>query len=389
MSEWQTIRLGNIIKTNENTYSQKENWKYVNYLDTGNITKNKIEEIQQINTITDKLPSRARLKVKYNSIIYSTVRPNQLHFGIIKEQPDNFLVSTGFVVIDVNNNAAVPDYVYYILTQEEIIEHLHAIAEQSVSTYPSIKKTDIEKLVVLIPDIDTQKRIVSVLQTIDEKIELNNKINNNLEEQAQAIFKSWFVDFIPFGGKPPKDWSTGTVGDVIILHDSKRVPLSATTRDKMEKLYPYYGATSLMDYVDNYIFDGIYLLLGEDGTVIDSFGFPILQYVHGQFWVNNHAHVITGKNDFSVEYLYLLFSITNIKSIVTGAVQQKISQKNLKSVPTIIPNKPALTAFDKLIQPIFALTRNLRDENERLIQLRDTLLPKLMSGEIDVSKITI
>lgn len=157
----------------------------------------------------------------------------------------------------------------------------------------------------------------------------------------------------------------------------------------MEKLYPYYGATSLMDYVDNYIFDGIYLLLGEDGTVIDSFGFPILQYVHGQFWVNNHAHVITGKNDFSVEYLYLLFSITNIKSIVTGAVQQKISQKNLKSVPTIIPNKPALTAFDKLIQPIFALTRNLRDENERLIQLRDTLLPKLMSGEIDVSKITI
>ena len=180
MSEWQTIRLGNIIKTNENTYSQKENWKYVNYLDTGNITKNKIEEIQQINTSTDKLPSRARRKVKYNSIIYSTVRPNQLHFGIIKEQPDNFLVSTGFVVIDVNNNAAVPDYVYYILTQEEIIEHLHAIAEQSVSTYPSIKKTDIEKLVVLIPDIDTQKRIVSVLQTIDEKIELNNKINNNL-----------------------------------------------------------------------------------------------------------------------------------------------------------------------------------------------------------------
>ena len=139
----------------------------------------------------------------------------------------------------------------------------------------------------------------------------------------------------------------------------------------------------------SYLFDGIYLLLGEDGTVVDSLGFPILQYVYGQFWVNNHAHIITGKEGFSVEELYLLFSLTNIKSIVTGAVQQKVSQQNLKKVPAIIPGKEALDAFDEIIQPVFTQIRNLRDENANLAVLRDTLLPKLMSGELDVSDVDL
>lgn len=179
----------------------------------------------------------------------------------------------------------------------------------------------------------------------------------------------------------------GTVGDIIQLYDSKRVPLSGAKRDRMEKLYPYYGATSLMDYVDNYLFNGIFLLLGEDGTVVDSLGFPILQYVYGKFWVNNHAHVITGKEGFSVEELFLFFSLTNINTIVTGAVQQKVSQQNLKKVPAIIPTKEVLSTFDNIIQPIFAQIRTLRDENLYLADLRDVLLPKLMSGELDVSDI--
>ena len=180
MAEWQTVRLGEIVKTNQSTYSPKENWQFVNYLDTGNITMNKIDEIQYINTAKDKLPSRAKRKVKTNSIIYSTVRPNQLHYGIIKEQPDNFLVSTGFTVIDVNYDKAVPDFIYYALTKQEVTEQLQAIAEQSVSAYPSLKPSDIENLELMLPDKKTQERIVAILMSIDEKIKANNAINNNL-----------------------------------------------------------------------------------------------------------------------------------------------------------------------------------------------------------------
>lgn len=194
---------------------------------------------------------------------------------------------------------------------------------------------------------------------------------------------------MPFDGTLPTDWHIGTVSEIIELHDSKRIPLSSRERADLAKVYPYYGATSIMDYVDRYLFDGIYLLLGEDGTVVDDKGFPILQYVEGKFWVNNHAHIISGKNGFSVELLYLLFSLTNVQSIVTGAVQPKISQANLNRVSVIIPSQEELQKFDSTIQPIFAEIRNLRAESDRLAATRDTLLPRLMSGEIDVSDLSI
>ena len=389
MERWRKIRLGDFCVTNADSYSPREEWGFVNYLDTGNITNNTIDSIQYIDIKSEKLPSRARRKVKRNSIIYSTVRPNQRHFGIIKSQPENFLVSTGFAVIDVNTNVLDADFLYYLLTQDALVEALHAIAEQSTSAYPSIKPSDLENLEIEIPDLDTQRKIADVLSSLDRKITQNTDVNENLLQQAQALYKDRFIDMNPFNGTMPMDWHQGTVSEIIELHDSKRIPLSSRERADLAKVYPYYGATSIMDYVDRYLFDGIYLLLGEDGTVADSKGFPILQYVYGRFWVNNHAHIITGKNGFSVELLYLLFSLTSVQSIITGAVQPKISQANLNKVPVAIPSKKELQTLDATIQPIFAQIRNLRDENEKLAATRDTLLPKLMSGELDVSALDL
>lgn len=187
MLEWKLIRLGDICKTNENSYYPKDNWKFVNYLDTGSLTENKITELQYINTKTDKMPSRARRKVIKNSILYSTVRPNQLHYGIIKEPVDNLLVSTGFTVIDVDINKAIPEFVYYLLTQNNTTEQLQAIAEQSVSTYPSIKPSDIENLEFKLPNLIIQNKIVSILDTIDSKICQNEKINNNLAPHPYKV----------------------------------------------------------------------------------------------------------------------------------------------------------------------------------------------------------
>ena len=295
-------------------------------------------------------------------------------------------------IFKVTPDEKVIDRNYFYFLMKNLKPHFTQIATNKQTTgLGHVTIADIKRMSVIVPSLPVQKEIVSYIKPIDDKIELNNAINNNLEQQAKALYKDWFFDFTPFStdGNLPDGWRLGTVSDIIQLHDSKRVPLSGAERDKMAKNYPYYGATSLMDYVDNYLFDGIFLLLGEDGTVVDSLGFPILQYVFGQFWVNNHAHIITGKEGFSVEELYLFFSLTNIKSIVTGAVQQKVSQQNLKKVPAIIPSKDALSAFDELIQPIFSQIRNLRDENASLADLRDTLLPKLMSGELDVSDIDL
>ena len=180
MEAWKKIRLGNACVTNANSYSPKEEWKFVNYLDTGNITDNIIESIQYIDAKVEQLPSRARRKVKNGSIVYSTVRPNQRHFGIIKTQPENFLVSTGFAVIDVDADVLDTDFLYYLLTQPTLVEALHAIAEQSTSAYPSIKPSDIENLEIMVPELATQKKIADILGGLDRKIAKNNAINDNL-----------------------------------------------------------------------------------------------------------------------------------------------------------------------------------------------------------------
>lgn len=272
---------------------------------------------------------------------------------------------------------------YYFLSEQERIRKFDRGSGQ-----PSIRKTDILAMEIDIPDIKTQKKIAAILRGVDEKIESNNCINDNLLQQAQALYGKFFpydvADELPVG------WRVGTVGEIVEIHDSKRIPLSGAQRAKMGKrIYPYYGAASLMDYVDDYIFDGKYLLLGEDGTVIDDAGYPILQYVWGRFWVNNHAHILTGKRGFNVESLLLLFKRTPVKSIVTGAVQPKISQGNLRSVQVVIPPAEKLDAFNELICPMFDQIRLNQDQNKALASLRDALLPKLMSGEIDVSDIQL
>ena len=278
------------------------------------------------------------------------------------------------------------NFLFYVLSSPTFRNYI-----ETNSTGTTIKNFSLKQMreySFSLPDICLQKKIAAILSALDEKIAINRAINDNLLAQAQMLYKQCF----PYGVQDdlPDGWRIGTVGEIIEIHDSKRIPLSGADRSKMEKkIYPYYGAASLMDLVDNYIFDGKYLLLGEDGTVVDDAGYPILQYVWGQFWVNNHAHILTGRLGYDVESLYMLFKQTPVKSIVTGAVQPKISQANLRSVQVVIPPEHNLREYNDLVEPLFSLFRANEDECKTFTALRDTLLPKLMSDEIDVSAVQL
>lgn len=314
-----------------------------------------------------------------DTVLFSSRAP----IGYVAIAENAVCTNQGFKSV-IPNEDTDPIFLYYLLKyNKDKIESMG-----SGTTFKEVSGNTMKNIVVSVPqDKQVQKKIASVLDAIDEKIEENERINNNLEQQAQAIYNN----MVPYSVDDilPTEWYKGTVEDIIEIHDSKRIPLSGQARQKMEKkTYPYYGAASLMDYVDDYIFEGKYLLLGEDGTVVDAAGFPILQYVWGKFWVNNHAHILTGKHGFTVESLMLLFRRTPVKSIVTGAVQPKISQANLKSIPIVIPSEAILSELNNAIEPLFSQIRVNIEENKSLAALRDTLLPKLMSGEIDVSDIT-
>ena len=308
-------------------------------------------------------------------------------FVDILEDNETAFGSTEFIVMRARKGISDPQFVYYLATSP-MFRNIAIKSMVGSSGRQRVQQSALDELEITVPSLDEQKRISSFLALLDEKIAVNNEINDNLQRQASALYGKYFpyavTDDLPAG------WRVGTVGEIVELHDSKRIPLSGAQRAKMEKrIYPYYGAASLMDYVDEYIFDGKYLLLGEDGTVMDDAGFPILQYVWGQFWVNNHAHILTGKLGFNVESLLLLFKRTPVKSIVTGAVQPKISQANLRSIQVVVPPQHELDAFNELIRPLFEQIRQNQDQSKALTSLRDALLPKLMSGEIDVSDIRL
>ena len=292
------------------------------------------------------------------------------------------------------------------------IELSELLAQATGSTFPNVSATQLAELPFPNLDRGEQKAIAHVLATLDDKIELNRRMNRTLEEMAWGIFQDWFVDFGPtrakmegqepylpsnlWGmfpdelvdselGEIPEGWEVGELGEIIEILDRIRIPLNSRQRSQRQGPYPYYGAAGIMDYVDDFLFDGVFVLAGEDGSVIDNDGYPVVQYVWGQFWVNNHAHVMKGKNGVSDEYLYLLLKGQNIGAFVTGAVQPKLSQGNLKAVPIVKPDITICQTFIALTDPIFSSFRHHSDESHTLSAQRDTLLPKLVSGEIPVA----
>lgn len=336
-------------------------------------------------TVASKIPQGKATLFKKGDILISNIRPYFKKIYLAKKQG---CCSNDVLCIRPNSN--IPSsYLYYLLSQDSFFDYVMTGAKGT--KMPRGDKGHIMNWAVYQSTLSQQQNIAEILTPLDDKIAVNSRICANLEAQAQALFKSWFVDFTPFKDQPfvdselgpiPQGWKVGTLFDVANLHDRYRRPLSSNQRSLMAKKYPYYGATSLMDFVEDYIFDGEYVLMGEDGSVVTEKGYPFIQYVWGKIWVNNHAHVLSGKDGFPTELLIPFLKTYNIKGLVTGAVQAKLNQANMAQIQIPIPPKENINNISVIIKSIYKKYRLLTEENQRLAALRDTLLPKLMSGEI-------
>lgn len=402
------------------------------FVQTGNIkaSNGRITQFEQ--TYSEAGLAQSRLWPKDTMCI--TIAANIAETGILQFPacfPDSVI---GFIADIKKCNVYFIEYMFRLLRRK--------IQKQATgSVQDNINIQTLESLYFPIPSLDEQNRIAKILCSFDDKIELNRQTNQTLEQIAQAMFKSWFVDFEPTRakifakaagataqeieqaamraisgktqqalnqlpqttqqtlkatanlfpetmeeselGEIPQGWEVKSFGEVSQCFDSKRIPLSKPQREnKKPGDYPYHGATSIMDYVNEWIFDGIYLLLGEDGSVAKEDGTPFIQYIWGKSWVNNHAHVLQGKDSVSTEQLMLFIQTQNIAAYITGAVQQKLNQGNMNSIPFIFADKYINEAFFQSIQPLYAQIRNLSEEIQKLTELRDSLLPKLLSGEL-------
>ena len=295
------------------------------------------------------------------------------------EDYDVAIMSPAYPIFRVKDTSVVlPEYLEMWFKRPEFDREAAFIAVGGVRG--SMPWEEFAKMKLPVPPMDKQKNIVKAYKTITDRIALKQKINDNLLATTQAIYKLWFVDFEPFDNVCPSDWGNGCVDDIAEFYDSMRKPLSSLERADMERIYPYYGAVSIVDYVDDFIFDGEYLLLSEDGIyVVDENGHPLLQHITGKFCANNHAHILKGKSGFNEDSLYLFLANTNMAPIVTGAAQPKINQANLKSFPITIPTSEVIENFNALIQPFFDQRLSNEAEVKKLESLKDLLLSRLVN----------
>ena len=387
------MRLGDCGKTNLHTYSDKEKWSLIRYLDTGSITEGRIDEIQTLYPGVDKIPSRARRKASVGDILFSTVRPNQKHYGIIEAGTENLLVSTGFTVVTVDTTIADPYFIYYYLTQSSVIESLQAIAEQSTSTYPSIKPSDIEDIELDLPELETQKKIGSTLRMLDRKIALNEEINENLYAQAKAIFDNHFIniDAIPAG------WRKGNLLDIANylngLAMQKFRPQGHEIGLPVLKIKELrQGSCDDSSELCSLSIKPEYII--HNGDVVFSWSGSLLVdiWCGGTCGLNQHLFKVT--SDVYDKWFYYLWTAHHLARFIAIAADKAttmghIKREELAKAEVLIPCEEDYTSFNSIMQPIFELIISNRIESRKLAALRDELLPKLMTGEIDVSDVQL
>lgn len=297
-------------------------------------------------------------------------------------------------------NKLETDYLYYWL--KNYVDIL--LNKSQGSVFNTINLSTFDDIKIDLPNIENQRSISNFLTLLDNKIQINNQINQELEAMAKTLYDYWFVqfDFPDQNGKPykssggkmvcnpelkreiPEGWGVEKLGDITICHDSKRVPLSSNDRELVKGKIPYYGATGIMDYVNDYIFDGDYVLMAEDGSVMTEKGTPILQRISGKNWVNNHAHVLEPVKNHSCKLLMMLLKDVSVMKIKTGSIQMKINQENMNKI--VVPAIPLELLFEinQKLEVIDKQQLNLIEENKQLTQLRDWLLPMLMNGQVKV-----
>ena len=269
------------------------------------------------------------------------------------------------------------DFLYYFLKSSYGQQEITRGTVGAVQAKLPIK--NIQDITIPLPDELTQSKIAAVLSSLDTKIETNQKINDNLQQQVYALFDSWFVSFDQADGKMPADWREGTLGEITTITSGKRPPMKQPTATT-EVSIPLVGAASIMGFTNAVLYNEPILVTGRVGT------HGVVQRFQSPCWTSDNTLVI--KSEF-YEYAFQALQRVDYVNMNRGSTQPLITQTDLKNVSIVIPTEAILLEYEKIAGTLMAMYESNRKENERLAVLRDTLLPRLMNGEIDVSNIEI
>lgn len=298
--------------------------------------------------------------------------------SIIRDDDPKGIISQALLLLRVDKNKILPLYLKYFFSSRDGYNAI--VSRSSGSVQVNIAKRDvIEQIPLMLPKIETQRKIVGVLNSIDKKIEENERINNNLEQQVSILYQSWFEDFEITNGVCPEDWSYQELSSIADIASGKRPPVKSNVCNQ-ETPVSIVGAASVMGFTSEANHTDKILVTGRVGThgVVQRFNTPC--------WTSDNTLVITSPYyEFTNQILHRI----DYSSMNRGSTQPLITQGDMKKVVVLVPDENTVAKFEEFAGSLMVKWEANNKENVKLASLRDTLLPKLMSGELDVSNIEI
>lgn len=384
--EWKEVTLGEITNLvidyrGKTPLKLGSSWSDSGYraLSAKNIKTGQIVAEDSIRFVDEELYRKwMKDEVKKGDILITSEAP----FGQIYYWDSDEKIVLSQRLFDVRlNDEVCHKYVYYFMTSHRYQKDLEGRA--TGTTVTGLRQPELLKSTILLPPLSAQRSISSILSSLDRKIELNNKINADLEEMAQAIFKNWFVDFEPFKdgkfvdselGMIPEGWKVGCLGDIAEITSGKRPPKKS--KDKTKELFiPLIGASDIMGFTSDVLYERPILVIGRVGT------HGVVQRFQEKCWPSDNTLVIESSY---YNYVYQLLKGIDYSAINRGSTQPLITQTDVKNTDVIIAPENVLKEYESITSTLFSKHRANIKENSRLSLLRDTLLPRLMSGELEV-----
>lgn len=342
------------------------------YLSTGDLDFNKIVNLEAVTY--DNKPSRANQNVNIGEVIFAKMKDTKKTL-IIDKKNEDLIVSTGFYVLKPSKEI-MPKYLYHYLNSEYFLNQKNRLSKGA--TQSALNNEGLSNIKINIYNLDMQKKIVAIL---DESETLIEKRKEQIE-LLDKLVKSRFIDMFGDPVTNNKGWDKKEFSKVCVNKDSYRVPLKQSDRDKREGDYPYYGATGIIDHIDDYIFEGIHLLIAEDGKNLETKNKDIAFLAEGKFWVNNHAHVVVETDESNLYYLKYVINNINLKPYITGIDQLKLNRSNLDKIVINVPPIELQNQFEDFVKQVDKLKFEMEKSLKALEDNFNSLMQRAFKREL-------
>lgn len=391
MSAWETVKLGDLIKINPESMKKDYPYQTIEYIDISSVGSGVLHGTTP--TLLKDAPSRAKRLVKDKDTILSTVRPNRRSFWFIKKPLKNLVVSTGFAVLRATERID-PRYLFYVISDKRFTDYL--VANEKGAAYPAVGVDTIANAEISIPSYFEQEIISTILGALDDKIELNLKMNETLEQMAMTLYKHWFIDFGPFQdgdftetelGGIPKGWKVMGLKDIanILMGQS---PKSEFYNQKGDGLPFHQGVANFgIRFPTNVTYSTKLLRVAEEGDFLISVRAPVgrLNVAHTKMVIGRGLSAISSKTNNPSFLFYTLKTIFSEEDKYgSGTIFNSINKGDLENLKVIVPLETIINEYESKVSRYDSLIKRNYEQILLLIDTRDYLLPRLLSGEIDV-----